>query len=387
MNHFLLARELGTDHPNILKNAELTRRTLAIELCPNKDVAREHHGTVSCLEIENVEGRYLLSGGADSSICLYDLEEPLNQNRIRISAISKIPRNYGHRYGVSGVSWYPFDTGLFITSSFDHTIKIWDTNLMKEACIFDLEAKVYSHAISPIAEHCLVASATSDPRIRLCDLRTGAFTHTLPGHHGTVMTVRWSPTDEYLLASGASDRTIRFWDIRRASPCLISLDQHNTGQEPLSPTNTAHNGIVNGLAFTPDGYHLLSLGLDEKLRLWDLSSGARNTLVNYGPHIRNKYPHVLLPCISPPEACRRPLVFQPSDDRQILVFELYDGRLVKRLRGSYGRVTSIAWRPGKLELYTGGTDNEVLVWAPFFPEDEREKKIQEAQKDTWSDSD
>ncbi|RUS19598.1 hypothetical protein BC937DRAFT_87220, partial [Endogone sp. FLAS-F59071] len=124
MNRSLLDRELGIERPNVLKTQEITRRVYALDLSRTKSVATLHDGPVNCLDIENVEGRYMLSGGSDTSIHLYDLEER------PIQSTAEVPRN-SHIYGVSGVSWYPFDTGMFLSSSFDHTIKVWDTNTMQ----------------------------------------------------------------------------------------------------------------------------------------------------------------------------------------------------------------------------------------------------------------
>lgn len=44
--------------------------------------------------------------------------------------------------------------------------------------------------------------------------------------------------------------------------------------------NTAHNGRVNGLCYTSDGLHLLTVGTDDRMRLWNSSTGE-NTLVSY----------------------------------------------------------------------------------------------------------
>jgi DNA excision repair protein ERCC-8 len=33
-----------------------------------------------------------------------------------------------HRFLVSCVAWYPIDTGMFVTGSYDASIRIWDTN-------------------------------------------------------------------------------------------------------------------------------------------------------------------------------------------------------------------------------------------------------------------
>lgn len=39
-------------------------------------------------------------------------------------------RKNRQKFGVSSVAWYPFDTGMFISSSFDNTVNVWDTNTM-----------------------------------------------------------------------------------------------------------------------------------------------------------------------------------------------------------------------------------------------------------------
>jgi len=108
-------------------------------------------------------------------------------------------------------------------------------------------------------------------------------THTLQGHNfGFVIPVRWHPTRPHLLASGGSDGTVRLWDVRRGKACLASLDQHNSATKEnakrLTASNRAHDGVVNGIEFTGDGLFLVSLGHDEKMRVWDLETGM-NTLV------------------------------------------------------------------------------------------------------------
>lgn len=37
----------------------------------------------------------------------------------------------GHKYAVSSAIWYPVDTGLFVTGSYDHCINVWDTNTVQ----------------------------------------------------------------------------------------------------------------------------------------------------------------------------------------------------------------------------------------------------------------
>ncbi|KAG0303786.1 DNA excision repair protein ERCC-8 [Dissophora globulifera] len=374
MNAFLQL-ELGLISPAAFQKRLSAKRILDVALDSSTTIEREHVGAVNTIDIEEAEGRYLLSGGGDGNIHIYDLDEPEREEHRSIKSITSAQGSYnGHKGGISRVRWYPFDNGMFTTSSFDSTIKAWDTNAMEVACTFDLQNKVYSHAMSSKATHGLIATASADPRIRLCDLKSGAFTHSLAGHRGTVLCVEWSPRHEFLLASGSTDTTVRLWDIRKSSACLCSLDFHGSNSPPLAESNSAHTRTVNGVSFTPDGLHLVTTGHDDKMRLWNLYTG-QNTLTNYGTMIRNQFVHSLTPLISPISAGSPTYVFHPSDDRSILMFDLMDGTFVKRLTGSYGR-----------EIYSAGNDHTILAWAPASVD--RDDALREiADKDTWSDSD
>jgi WD40 repeat protein len=61
-----------------------------------------------------------------------------------------------------------------------------------------------------------------------------------------------------MLASGSSDGTIMFWDVRR-SAILNTLDYTNgiAGKDLC----VAHERHVSDMQFTPDGLSLLSIGI------------------------------------------------------------------------------------------------------------------------------
>lgn len=131
----------------------------------------------------------------------------------------------GHKFVVSMAVWYPVDTGLFVTASFDQYVKVWDTNSTQVVMDFKMPGKVYSAAMSPIATtHMLIATGSADVQVHLCDIASGAFTHTLSGHRDGIMSLEWSTSSEWILMSGGCDGAIRFWDIRRAG-CFLVLDQ------------------------------------------------------------------------------------------------------------------------------------------------------------------
>lgn len=80
------------------------------------------------------DGRYLLSGASDGSAAVYDVQcaaryegGGLIAKHESIFVVDK-QHEHGHKYAVSSAIWYPIDTGLFITGSFDHFVNVWDTN-------------------------------------------------------------------------------------------------------------------------------------------------------------------------------------------------------------------------------------------------------------------
>ncbi len=64
-------------------------------------------------------------------------------------------------------------------------------------------------------------------KITLCDVHSGSSTHILSSHSLPVMSLAWSPLNDFLLASGSQDNQVLLWDIRKATGPLRSLDQHN----------------------------------------------------------------------------------------------------------------------------------------------------------------
>ena len=300
-----------------------------------------------------------------------------------------------HQYGITQVSFYPFDSLAFLSSSFDHSLKLNSSETLELSASFDLGSLVYAHALSQVASHLLVACATQHPAVRLVDLRSGASTHSLAGHGGAVLAVAWHPKREHVLASSASDGSVRLWDIRRSASSLGVLDMDDSigidgsgDRSRLRERGKAHAGAANGLIWTDTGDYIVSAGHDERVRVWS-SATAANTLVNFGPAIKNSHTSTLAPLLSPSAltAPGKELLIYPNP-RELLVYELHTGTLISRLRTpSYAsshtavgagsgtrnvlnRTTSLAWRAHTVELYSAHTDGTIRCWQPRTAEDE-----------------
>ncbi|KAM8866741.1 DNA excision repair protein ERCC-8 [Synchiropus picturatus] len=362
----LSARQAGLLDPLRLRRAESTRRLLCLQLNPDREVDRIHGNGINTIDIETIEGKYMLSGGADGVIVIYDLENYSGKPNYTCKSICTVGRSnrHVHKFSVETVQWYPYDTGMFVSSSFDKTMKVWDTETLKPAEVFDLGGNIYSHHLSPIArKHSLIAVGTKSPKVQLCDLKSGARIHVLQGHRAEVLSVRWSPRYEYILASASADSKVKVWDVRRASGSLLTLDQHNGEKSKASSeaVGTAHNGRANGLCFTEDGLFLLTTGTDDRMRLWNSATGE-NTLVNYGK-VSNESRKKLQ--ISVSRGCSPEFVFVPCGS-SVALYDLHSGELVTSLRGHYNSVDCCEFHPYYQELYSGGKDCNILAWVPVL---------------------
>lgn len=371
----------------------------------------------------------LVSGGSDASVKIWDLEQYQGPEASQISSfkpVGTIPRcssppgGNGHRFGVTHLSFYPFDSAAFLSTSFDQTLKLWSTDAARVSGSFHLGSKVYTHAVSPIASHLLVACGTQHPAARLVDLRSGANVQSLSGHGGAILSAAWSPRHEHVLATGSVDGTVRIWDIRRAGGAIGMLDLEDSlglyyngllgtdssGAPTVRRTRLsakAHAAPVNGLTWTDDGNFIVSAGHDRRIRVWDACTG-RNTLASFGPSIQNSQLSGVTMFTSPRgvTAPGKELLFWPNDS-EVLVMDLHEGTIITRLRsigpstagirsasGARGgertvrnRITSIVWRgsggggassgaaTGGLNtsaaIYSAHMDGQIRAWMPSMP--------------------
>ncbi|KAJ8539537.1 hypothetical protein K7X08_013789 [Anisodus acutangulus] len=446
-------REFGKLRTNLFRNRIKSARIASIQLSNYKDIISPHRGSVNSLQVDLTEGRYLLSSASDASVAAYDVQRATEYDGSGLIAKHKhiflVDKQHeqGHKYAISTAIWYPIDTGLFITGSYDHYVNVWDTNTTQVVINFKMPGKVYKTAMSPVAtSHMLIAAGSEDVQIRLCDISSGAFAHTLSGHRDGVMSVEWSASSEWVLVTGGRDGAIRFWDIRRAG-CFRVLDQSHSqlgrrptlltrstanksstlksssggpsssakgrpsqkkmgngvnikqsaiarqvrgaGKQRLHPgmlssqdRATAHYGAVNGLKVTNDGMYLLSAGSDSRLRLWDIESGC-NTLVNYETS-RLQATKAIQLAISHDSS----LAFVPCMSTT-KAFDLWSGKMMMDLRGHYENVNCCLYNSLDQELYTGGNDRKILVWSPSEVTTEelegRDGQAFAIDQDNWSD--
>ncbi len=99
----------------------------------------------------------------------------------------------------------------------------------------------------------LLATAASDRTIRVLNVANGRQVQMLRGHSSAVSSVLFSP-DGRRLFSASLDKTIKIWSAE-------------DGLEIL--TLNGHTASIYSLALSADGQHLVSAGEDKTVRIWD----------------------------------------------------------------------------------------------------------------------
>lgn len=152
-------------------------------------------------------GRWLISGGMNGSVWIWDVESGVPQRRLT-----------GHTAAVTMVAISP-DGSTLATSAFDQTLRLWD--LQTGHCLqVKKDEHVGTRAVvfggQPGTANEFLAYDGDDFAIYLWPWRTGAPAYALRGHSHVVIGLDVSPTAP-LLASLSRDGTLRIWDLETRS--------------------------------------------------------------------------------------------------------------------------------------------------------------------------
>ena len=380
----------------------------------------------------------LFTGSADASLSVWDLDHPIasrpanrfitprqsqrldsQQQTLTHHPIIHLPRRTrfnSHTHTITSLTPLPHTpsaTPSIITTSYTPLLTIHHltpTSLSPSSTHhLPTELKLHLAIPTPHPPHNLLALATASPHIRLLDLRTSSISHTLSGHAATgsgILSLAFSPLHPQILTSGGADGAIRIWDIRRAASCIGLLDKDDPrGMSSHTPTTIAHDGPVNGLAFSPQGNTLISVGWDAKVRVWDPSTGA-NRLVAFTTGAVRSAGLGRAGIVFAPGDSQGRFIALPSRD-EVVILDVSHGQVVKRLRPTIPppstsaptatpplftasrsamnpnpRITAVAWRGarGETGIYSSASNGSVTAWLPQLGHDNEADDDGEATK-------
>lgn len=191
-------------------------------------------------------------------------------------------------------------SGLIVSGSDDHTLKVWSSETGR--CISTLKGHTGGVWSSQLTEGDIVISGATDRTVRIWKARTAELLHILYGHSSTVRCLAVCDTS---VVSGSRDHTLRLWDIV-SGECLEIFAGHtqavrcvefrdgiivsgaydhlvmvwDAGTGECLHTLACHTSRIYSLQF--DGKTIASGSLDSTICIWDLDTGKlRHTLTGH----------------------------------------------------------------------------------------------------------
>lgn len=140
-----------------------------------------------------------------------------------------------------------------------------------------------------------------------------------------------------MVASGSDDRTLRLWDVASSS---------------LVHTFNDHTGMVQNVAFHPDGTCLASCGTDKKIKIFD--SRSQRLLQHYDAHAKEVN--------SVAFHSSGQFLVSTSNDATVKIWDLRKGSIMYTLYGHEGPSTTATFSPMGDFLLSGGADSNIVIW-------------------------
>ncbi|MEN8142344.1 MAG: hypothetical protein ABFQ82_01950, partial [Thermodesulfobacteriota bacterium] len=288
---------------------------------------KAHDGEVSSVAI-SPDGKLVASGGLDGKIKIWDGDD------------GKLLQTLGENLEISTVAFSP-DGERLLTASRDEEknfiLQTWDPvkGKLKET-IKGHGQKINSAAYSPNGK--MIASGSGDNTIRTWNSRNGRDIGSYKAGKNDVLSVNWSPDNDYIV-SGVS------WDGN-----ILIVD---ASSDELVKTLPGHSNWVNTVLYTPDGKNIISGSKDGSVRIWDAKSGKEQKNIRewwWGE-------------ISQLAVTADGVLLAGATEKDSVVIWYVDGKVLDVLSGHSGRVNSVAFSLDGKIVVSGGNDGTIKIWA------------------------
>jgi len=280
-----------------------------------------HTDDLRCFSL-SPDGNYLLSGGDDKTLRLWDLK------------VGKCCRTISiHNKAITCNAITP-DGNFAISGSLDCTISILD--LSNGKCLHTLrghEKGIKDLVITPDGKYLISACSRC---LILWDIPAGQQMNSFKVYSKNMNTIALSPDGKFLIAAGR-DRRIDLWDINRQKWILVM---------------SGHGASVYKIGITPDGLNAVSASSDHTLRLWELSTGkCLNTMKGHNSCV-NTF------SITPDGR----FIISAGDDNDIIVWKRDRGKMIRKLKGHRGAVKDLCVTPDGRFIMSRSIDKTLRIW-------------------------
>jgi len=325
-----------------------------------KHILYGHIQSVIALRLS--EEGVLISASTDGSVRFWNL-----------NTMREEPRSLDCEIDISGISLLGIDC-LATTNWNRKAISIWDLSSRKTSLRLSGQNEEFSCTDSSPDKH-LLACGSTDGTIRVWDLRIGQEVLCLRGHestnfggtrpsskltsflfargqhklkHGCIINAVAFSQDGSLIASGASDNTVRIWDVI-------------TGRELKCLRGYESSASVKCIAWFSDGRRLVSGSDDHSIRIWDCMNGiCLRTLEGHSDWVWSV-------AVSPDG--KHIASAGGNNDQTVCLWDAVSGVEIGRHRREESFPVSLVFVPGdQFMLAAGYDDGAIIIWVPHSEE-------------------
>lgn len=140
------------------------------------------------------------------------------------------------------------------------------------------------------------------------------------------------------LVSGSDDLTMFLWQPKQGSKSVARM--------------TGHQGLVNMVAFSPNGFYFASASFDKSIKLWDGRTGK--FLSSFRGHVQSVYQ------IAWSSDSR--MIVSGSKDSTMKVWDTEKKKLMFDLPGHADEVYAVDWSPDGEKVASGSKDRMLRIW-------------------------
>lgn len=262
-----------------------------------------------------------------------------------------VTRLHGHRLHVAALAFDRAGRALF-SGGRDGRVVEWQINddAAGFAVLTPSTSEVDTVRVSPDGRW--LASAGDDPIVRVWELPAAVPARAFEGHREPVRALRF--LDNKRLISSGLDQTLRTWDLGR--------------EEVAAPIALPSSG--DELSVSPDGTQVAIGSKNGDVLLYNLGNGDR--------HVIEKVHDARAWWVG----------FEPQGEwlasasfaGEIVVIDPRGGRVTRRWSGHVDRIYDASWRPDGGELTTGDLDGWIRGWDTASGENIREWRVLEGEE-------
>ncbi|KAJ6642299.1 Peroxisomal targeting signal 2 receptor, partial [Pseudolycoriella hygida] len=161
-----------------------------------------------------------------------------------------------HLQEVCSVDCSKYYVGTFVTSSWDRSVKLWNTSYSKSLSSYQEHSDiVYQTKFSPHL-HNTFASVSGDGCLKIWNTNCSTAVATVETQCPEVLTCDWKPADPNVMSTGGSDGLLKLWDIRQFSIPFLQIFSGCTAIRRIRYSSNRDNVLA-------------SVSYDGITRIWD----------------------------------------------------------------------------------------------------------------------